>query len=47
MGRVVRCVAKGRSIREMIGKKVDLLVTPMGGDELHADSINGTDLQGM
>ncbi len=31
----------------MKGKKVDFLATPMGGDDLHADSINGTDLQGM
>ncbi len=47
MGRAAGCVAKGRSIREMKGKKVDVLVTPMGGDDLHADSINETDLQGL
>ncbi len=47
MGRAARCVANGRSIREMKWKKVDFLATPMGGDDLHADSINETDLQGL
>ncbi len=47
MGRAARCVVNGRSIREMKWKKVDFLATPMGGDDLHADSINGTDLQAL